>query len=53
MGHTICMLFYSFAEAREGAEVVASTPEYFRKVLADETALWIKVIGEMGIKSSD
>ncbi|NDF66609.1 MAG: hypothetical protein EB142_01820, partial [Actinobacteria bacterium] len=26
--------------AKEGAEIVASTPEYFRKVMADETALW-------------
>ena len=37
--------------AREGAEVVASTPEHFRKVLADETALWAKVIREMGIRA--
>ena len=36
---------------REGAEVVASTPEHFRKVMADETALWGKVIKEMGIKA--
>ena len=39
--------------AKEGAEIVASTPEYFRKVMADETALWSKVIGEMGIKAAD
>jgi tripartite-type tricarboxylate transporter receptor subunit TctC len=39
--------------AREGAEVVASTPEHFRKVIAAETALWNKVITEMGIKSAD
>jgi tripartite-type tricarboxylate transporter receptor subunit TctC len=37
--------------ARDGAEVVASTPEQFRKVMADETALWNKVIREMGIKA--
>jgi tripartite-type tricarboxylate transporter receptor subunit TctC len=36
---------------REGAEVVAGTPEHFRKVIADETALWGKVIREMGIKA--
>jgi tripartite-type tricarboxylate transporter receptor subunit TctC len=39
--------------AREGAEVVASSPEHFRKVIAAETALWSKVITEMGIKSAD
>ena len=39
--------------AREGADVVASSPEYFGKVIADETALWRKVIGEMGIKAAD
>ena len=37
--------------AREGAEVVAGTAEHFRKVIADETALWGKVIREMGIKA--
>ena len=36
---------------REGAEVVASTPEHFRKVMAEETTLWGKVIKEMGIKA--
>ena len=36
---------------REGAEVVAGTPEQFRKVMADETALWTRVIREMGIKA--
>jgi tripartite-type tricarboxylate transporter receptor subunit TctC len=36
---------------REGAEVIAGTPEHFRKVIADETALWGKVIREMGIKA--
>jgi len=39
--------------AREGAEVVASTPEYFRKVIATDIALWSKVIREMGIKAAD
>lgn len=34
---------------REGAEVVASTPEEFRATIAKETALWAKVIREMGI----
>ena len=38
---------------REGAEVVASTPEYFRKVIVAETALWNKVIVEMGIRAAD
>ena len=37
--------------AREGADVVGSTPEAFRKVIADETALWARVIREMGIKA--
>jgi tripartite-type tricarboxylate transporter receptor subunit TctC len=37
--------------ARDGAEVIANTPEQFRKVMADETALWNKVIREMGIKA--
>ena len=37
--------------ARDGNEVVASTPEYFRKVIAAETVLWGKVIREMGIKA--
>jgi tripartite-type tricarboxylate transporter receptor subunit TctC len=36
--------------AREGAEVVASTPDHFRKVMAEETALWGRVIKEMGIR---
>jgi tripartite-type tricarboxylate transporter receptor subunit TctC len=37
--------------AREGADVVGSTPEAFRKVIGDETALWARVIREMGIKA--
>jgi tripartite-type tricarboxylate transporter receptor subunit TctC len=36
---------------REGVEVVASTPEQFRATLARDTALWSKVIREMGIKA--
>ena len=36
---------------REGADVAASTPEYFRKVISDESALWGKVIREMGIRA--
>lgn len=36
---------------REGAEVIASTPEAFRATIADETALWAKVIREMGIRA--
>lgn len=36
---------------REGAEVVASTPDAFRATIARETALWAKVIREMGIKA--
>ena len=39
--------------AKEGAEIVGSTPEYFRKVMAEEAALWSKVISEMGIKAAD
>lgn len=37
--------------AREGSEVVASTPEYFRKLIASDIALWAKVIREMGLKA--
>jgi len=37
--------------AREGADVVAGSAEQFRKVISDETALWGKVIREMGIKA--
>ncbi len=36
---------------REGAEIVASTPEAFRATIAAETALWAKVIKEMGIRA--
>ena len=36
---------------REGAEVIASTPDAFGATIARETALWSKVIREMGIKA--
>ena len=36
---------------REGAEVIASTTEAFGATIARETALWTKVIREMGIKA--
>jgi tripartite-type tricarboxylate transporter receptor subunit TctC len=36
---------------REGAEVVASTPEAFRATIAADTALWGRVIREMNIKA--
>ncbi len=37
--------------ARDGSEVIASTPEYFRKLIATEIAMWGKVIREMGLKA--
>lgn len=37
--------------ARDGAEVVAGTPEAFRKQITDELQLWARVIKEMGIKA--
>ena len=37
--------------ARDGAEVVASTPEAFRATITAETALWAKVIRKMGIQA--
>ena len=37
--------------AREGGEVIAGTPDSFRATLAAETALWAKVVREMGIKA--
>jgi tripartite-type tricarboxylate transporter receptor subunit TctC len=37
--------------ARDGAEVVASTPEIFRARIAADTALWAKVIKEMGLRA--
>ena len=36
--------------AKEGAEVVANTPEQFRKFIAEDLARWAKVIKENGIK---
>jgi tripartite-type tricarboxylate transporter receptor subunit TctC len=36
---------------KEGAQVVASTPEAFRATIAKETALWGRVIRDMGIKA--
>jgi len=37
--------------ARDGAEVAASTPEAFRATIAADTALWAKVIRDMGIRA--
>jgi tripartite-type tricarboxylate transporter receptor subunit TctC len=37
--------------ARDGAEVVASTPEAFRARFAADTALWAKVIKEMNLRA--
>ncbi len=37
--------------ARDGAEVVASTPEHFKKVISDDVAMWAKVIKAAGIKA--
>ena len=37
--------------ARDGAEVVASTPEQFKKVITEEIAQWAKVIKQAGIKA--
>lgn len=37
--------------AREGADVAASTPEAFRTRIAADTALWARVIREMGIRA--
>ena len=35
---------------RDGNIVVASTPEHFKKVIADDVAMWAKVIKAAGIK---
>lgn len=35
--------------AKDGAEVVASTPEQFKKVISDEVAMWARVIKQAGI----
>ena len=37
--------------ARDGADIVAGTPEDFRRQIADETQLWARVIKDMGIKA--
>jgi tripartite-type tricarboxylate transporter receptor subunit TctC len=37
--------------ARDGAEVVASTPDAFRTRIAADTALWAKVIKEMNLRA--
>ena len=37
--------------AREGAEVVASSPEQFRRVIAEEVPQWAKVIKQAGIRA--
>jgi tripartite-type tricarboxylate transporter receptor subunit TctC len=34
----------------ESAEVVASTPEEFRKFIANEIAKWSKVVKDAGVK---
>jgi len=37
--------------AKDGAEVVASTPEQFKKVITDEVAMWARVIKQAGIRA--
>jgi tripartite-type tricarboxylate transporter receptor subunit TctC len=37
--------------AKDGADVVASSPEQFKKVISDEVAMWAKVIKQAGIKA--
>jgi tripartite-type tricarboxylate transporter receptor subunit TctC len=37
--------------ARDGAEVVASSPDEFRRQISNEMQLWKRVIDEMGIKA--
>jgi tripartite-type tricarboxylate transporter receptor subunit TctC len=37
--------------AKDGAEVVASTPEQFKKVITEEVAMWARVIKQAGIKA--
>ncbi len=37
--------------AKDGAQVVASTPEQFKKVITEEVAQWAKVIKTAGIKA--
>ena len=36
---------------KEGADVVASSPEQFKKVITDEVAMWVRVIKQAGIKA--
>ena len=36
---------------KDGAEVVASTAEHFKKVISDDVAMWAKVIKAAGIKA--
>ena len=36
---------------KDGAEIVASTPEQFKKVISDDVAMWAKVIKAAGIKA--
>ncbi len=37
--------------AKDGAQVVASTPEQFKQVITEEVAQWAKVIKQAGIKA--
>lgn len=37
--------------AKDGAEVVASTPEQFKKVITEEVAMWSRVIKQAGIRA--
>ena len=36
---------------KDGADVVASSPEQFKKVITEEVAMWAKVIKQAGIKA--
>jgi tripartite-type tricarboxylate transporter receptor subunit TctC len=36
---------------KDGAEVVASTPEQFKKVITEEVAMWARVIKQAGIRA--
>jgi tripartite-type tricarboxylate transporter receptor subunit TctC len=36
---------------KDGAEVVASTPEQFKKVISEEVAMWARVIKQAGIRA--
>ena len=37
--------------AKDGAEIVASSPEQFKKVITDEVAMWARVIKQAGIRA--